>query len=569
MTARKPIIFVLLAFATAYIIQCKPSQNQELMPQIDSYFEKYVFNKDGDGSNNTPGVSILITKNDEVLFAGQYGTADLTNKTPISESTIFDLASLTKQFTGMAIAILEENGKISESDKISKYIPDLPGLMQDITISQLVHHTSGIRDWPILFGLKGWQPEESLSLDQIYELLKNQENLNFNPGSAFSYSNSNYNLLVKIIEAVTDTTFNIWMRDSIFIPLGMHNTFFIEDGKKMVGDIATSYVHSGQDYIQFKDKLNAPGSSSLRSNSRDMSKWMINFYNKRVLGENVYDRITRKGKLNNNTFVDYGYGLHITELCNKKAYYHDGVWGGYRNVTVFLPEDNIGIVLLSNDGLMQAKKTITDIVNIVIGKAEKKEVNDQANELNEKEINDEFFALCEGKYEQVVDKGCFWTFYKDGDEYFVNAYNKNLKLYARSDSVFYIKEAKAEFVFHLENGEVNSHSLKQNGKSYLAIKVKEKKEEEVIGFNYNDLIGAYYSDELDIEYEIIYENQELKIQLPFFPEAIILNHSHDLVFNSNMGLIQSISFIKDYNGISGFNIDNSRAKNLLFNKIDL
>jgi hypothetical protein len=436
--------------------------------------------------------------------------------------------------------------------------------MHDITIYQLVHHSSGIRDWPMLFGLKGWQPEEPLSLDDIYEMLKKQEGLNFAPGTAFSYSNSNYNLLAKIVEVVTDTTFNSWMHDFIFAPLGMNNTFSVDDSNQKLDDMANSYVYLEQNYIPFSHKLNAPGSSSLRSNTEDMSKWMLNFYSKSVGGENVFDQMTQKGKLDDNNAIDYGYGLYLTEINNKEVYFHDGVWGGYRTYTVFFPEDNIGIVILSNSGISQSRKMIVDIDNILFGKAEEKESNN--SELIEQEINDEFFTLCAGKYEQVDDKGCFLTFFKENDEYFVNFYDKDLKLYAKSDSVFYVKESEAEIVFHLINGEVNSHTLKQNGNNYLALKVNENKNE--ISINYNKLTGSYYSKELDVKYEIIYINDELKIQSPVFPEDVILKHSEGLTFTSNTGLIQSISFLEENGETNSLVINNPRARNLIFEKIN-
>lgn len=567
MKVKNLIIIVLILFIITNLIQCKSIQEEELKPQIDSYFEKYVFNQSGDVNDNTPGVSIIITKRDDILFVGHYGTADLKNKIPLSDNTIFDLASVSKQFTGMAISLLEESGQISGSDKIIKYLPDLPKVMNEITIYQLIHHTSGIRDWPILFGMKGWQPEEQLSLDQIFEMLKKQEGLNFSPGSSFSYSNSNYNLLVKIIEEITDTTFNGWMNDNIFIPLGMNNTFFIADSYQIVNNEANSYVHSGQSYLQFSDRLNAPGSSSLRSSIADMSKWLINFNTKRIGESSAFERMTQKGKLNDNKTIVYAYGLYISEINNKKVYYHDGAWGGFRTATAFFPNDSIGIVILSNDGLFQPEKAINDISEIVFGKTVKSESITDTEMSSDLKINDQFFSLCEGKYEQVDDKGFFLSFFKENGEYFVDVNNKKLKLYAKSDSVFYIKEAKAEFVFHFKNDEVNSHTLKQNGNSYLALKISEKKKGKDIDFD--NLTGFYYSKELDVRYEVKYENQELKIQTPFYPEAIILEHSNDLIFAGNLGLVQSITFLKEDEKTIGFIINNTRAKNLLFQKINL
>jgi len=555
---------ILALIVITSLIQCKTTQEKELKPQLDAYFEQQINNQPGAlNENNNPGLSVIITKKDSILYLGNFGSANLYNTSPITENTIFDIASVSKQFTGMAIALLEEKGEIDMDDKISKYLPDLSDALGDITIYQLVHHTSGIRDWPTLFALKGWQPDEALSLDGIYEILKKQEGLNFTPGTEFLYSNSNYNLLAKLVEAVTDTTFNSWMHDYIFVPLGMENTYYLEDNNSKEEAIATSYVYYGNNYLPFSNNLNAPGSSSLRSSTLDISKWLTNFHSKILGGNSAFNKITHTGSLNSSKKIDYGYGLTITEIKNMKAYGHDGAWGGYRSGTVYFPEESISIVILSNNGKLQPQKMINDIVDILFNQEEEKESND--SELIEKEVNDEFFTLCAGKYEQVDDKGCYLTFFKEGEEYFLNVYGKNYELYAKSDSVFFTKEANAELVFHLKNGKVNSHTLKQNGKNYLALKVKENKSE--ININYNRLNGDYYSKELDVKYGVRYENDELKIQSAIFSKDVILEHSEGMTFISNSALIQSISFLEKDGAIISLIINNQRVQNLLFEKL--
>ncbi|HOY31991.1 MAG TPA: serine hydrolase domain-containing protein [Bacteroidales bacterium] len=547
------------------LIQCKTVQERALKPQLDSYFEQQVLNKTGDlNGKNKPGLSVIITKKNSILYKGNFGSADLDKKTPITENTIFDIASDSKQFTGMAIALLEEKGKININDKIIKYLPDLSEAMSDITIYQLVHHTSGIRDWPTLFALKGWQPEEPLSLNDIYEILKKQESLNFTPGTEFLYSNSNYNLLAKIVEAVTDTTFKSWIHENIFAPIGMENTYFVESNKSEENVIANSYVYNGKDYLSFSNNLSAFGSSSLMSSTADMSKWLTNFNSKILGGNDAFNKITTKGNLNNSKTIDYGYGLYITEIKDKKAYYHDGSWGGYRSGIVYFPEESVGVVILSNNGTLDPKKILNAIADILFGDKTEKKTKESVS--TEQELNDDFFAFCAGKYQQVDDKDCYLTFFKEGDEYFLNMYNKNYKLYAKSDSVYFVKEAKAEFVFHLRNGKVNSHTLEQNGNSYLALKVEENKKETNI--NYDKLIGTFYSKELDIKYDIKYENDKLIIQSSTFPNEVILEHSENLTFKSNLGLIQSISFLEENGAIKSLVINNPRAKNIIFERVN-
>jgi len=541
------------------LIQCKTVQVKEVNPQLDAYFEQ----QEGTlGEGDKPGYSMIITKKDSIIYKRNFGLADLDKKTSITETTIFDIASTSKQFTGMVIALLEEQGKININDKVIKYLPDLSEAMNDITVYQLVHHTSGVRDWPTLLALKGWQPEKPLSLDDIYDILKKQESLNFTPGAEFSYSNSNYNLLAKIVEAVADTSFERWVHDNIFVALEMESTSFGKNNNLEENTVANSYYFDGNEYVPFANNLNAYGSSSLISSTADMSKWLINFNSKAVGGVSVYDKITQKGNLNNSKTINYGYGLYLKEIKDKKGYGHDGAWGGYRSATAFFPNENVGVVILSNNGLFRPQQIMNDIVEIMFCDEPKKKT--KKSEITEQEINDEFFALCAGKYEQVDDKGCYLTFFKEGDEYFLNMYDKNVKLFAKSDSVYFIKEAEAEFVFHLRNGEVNSHTLVGQTGNYLALRVEEDKKE--VNINYDKLAGTFYSIELDVSYEIRYENDELIIHSTVFPEDIILEHSEELTFKSNSGLIQSIAFLEENGVITSFAINNARAKNIIFEK---
>jgi len=554
---------LLLIIVSFSLIQCKSTKETYPENKLDSYLEQQFDNLPVvKNEENKPGFSVIITKKDSIIYSANFGSSNLEDDSLITENTVFDIASLSKQFTGMAIAILEEQGKINMNDRIVKYLPDLPEVMQDITIYQLVHHSSGIRDWPLLFGLKGWQPEDRLAIDDIYELLQKQDGLNFNPGTAFSYSNSNYNLLSKIVVSVTGTPFNEWMHDNLFIPLDMNNTYLVKDNEQNNSELAMSYVFTGENYLTISNNLSAPGSSSICSNAADMSKWLINFYSHSV-GGNVFDKITQNGNLTNNETINYGYGLYLSEMQNMKAYVHDGAWAGYRSATAFIPEEAIGIIILSNNASIQAQRMMNDIVGILFDQKENKEENN--NEIVEKEINDEFFTLCAGKYEQVDDKGCYLTFYKEGNEYFVNFYDKNYKLYAKSDSVFFVKESEAEIVFHLKNGKVNSHTLKQNGNSYLALKEIENQVEPNI--NYDKLIGSYYSKELDVKYLINYENDELKLQSTVLQFELILEHSIDLTFTSNSGLVRSISFLEKDGKIIGLEINNPRASNVFFESI--
>lgn len=187
-----PCLLLITAILSA--ASSEPAVRQEQDPRVDSVDKLFV------ELNNTesPGIAILAVRDGEVLLRRCYGMANLEYKIPITPETVFDIASVSKQFCGMAVSMLIEQGKITLQDDIRKYIPELPDFSHTITVDHLVHHTSGIRDWPATLALAGWRMDDVISFDQILTMAFNQQGLNFKPGDEYSYSNTGYNLLAEL-----------------------------------------------------------------------------------------------------------------------------------------------------------------------------------------------------------------------------------------------------------------------------------------------------------------------------------------------------------------------------------
>ena len=159
---------------------------------------------------DSPGIAVLAVRDGKVLLRKGYGLANLEHRVPITPETVFDIASISKQFCGMAISMLIEQRKIALEDDVRKYIPELPDFGQTITIDHLVHHISGIRDWGGTLGLAGWRMDDVISFEQILTMAFNQQGLNFKPGDEYTYSNTGYNLLAELVGRVTGKTFRQW-----------------------------------------------------------------------------------------------------------------------------------------------------------------------------------------------------------------------------------------------------------------------------------------------------------------------------------------------------------------------
>jgi len=193
---KQQIALCFLVFILAFAPSCSFSQEKVSEKQIDELFEAW-------DSQKTPGMGIGIVSQGELIFKKGYGMANLEHDIPISPTSVFDIASVSKQFTGLAIGMLIERGELSEEEDIHKYLPDFPDYGHTITVGNLLHHTSGIRDWPTLMLAAGYQFDDVLSFDHLISMIYRQKELNFIPGDEEVYSNSNYNLLVQILEVVT------------------------------------------------------------------------------------------------------------------------------------------------------------------------------------------------------------------------------------------------------------------------------------------------------------------------------------------------------------------------------
>ena len=209
--------------------------------------------------SNSPGAAVVVLKNNKIIFKSVKGLASVEHNIPITNSTMFEMASVSKQFTGFTIAMLIDKGLLSLDDDIRKYLPEVPDFGKKITVRHLIYHTSGIRDWTYSFQLAGYKVEDVATIEMILNFVSNQKQLNFNPGDDFGYSNTGYNLLAVILERVTKQSFPSWTKENIFKPLGMNNTFFREDYRDAIKNEAFSYASDSPPFKLKKGNVAAFG----------------------------------------------------------------------------------------------------------------------------------------------------------------------------------------------------------------------------------------------------------------------------------------------------------------------
>ena len=298
---------------------------------------------------DSPGAAVAVTRDGEVIYKQGYGMANLEYDIPITTSTIFDIASVSKQFAAFAIVTLSHQGKLSIDDDIRTHLSDVPNFGSTITIRHLLHHTSGLRDWVQSLSIAGDLMDDVISFKHILKMARHQKALNFEPGAAYLYSNTGYNLLAEIVETVTGDSFREWTDTHIFKPLGMTHSHFHDDYEMILKNRAYSYqaVENGG----FKHAVNnttALGSSSLYSTVEDLAKWILNLETANIGGQTVIEQMHQRGMLNNGEQINYAFGLNIGEYRGLKTVGHSGSWRGFRSHLIRFPDQKFGVVILCN-----------------------------------------------------------------------------------------------------------------------------------------------------------------------------------------------------------------------------
>lgn len=301
-------------------------------------------------TGKAPGASAAVMKDGKFIFSKGYGYADLESDRKITPTTIFHVASVSKQFTAFAMAMLADQGKLSLNDDIRKYLPELYDFGTPITINHLVHHTSGLRDQWNLLMMAGWRLDDVITQKQIMRIVSRQRELNFKPGEEFLYCNTGFTLMGEIVQRVTGQTLAQWSKENVFDKLGMTNTFFYDDHEKVVPNRAYSYFKDGRTG-EFKKAVlsyaNA-GATSLFTTAEDLCKWAQNFETMTVGNAKVMSMMQERFILNNGDTTDYAMGVSIGKYRGRKTISHSGGDAGYRSFLVWFPEDHTAIAVASN-----------------------------------------------------------------------------------------------------------------------------------------------------------------------------------------------------------------------------
>ena len=338
-------MFLKVLMLALLILNLSACQKQTLQEQMDAMFTEY-------SGNNMPGAALLIIQNDKILLSKGYGVANLEKNQPVSVTTNFRLASITKTITATAILQLVDAGQLSLETYLTDIWSEFPNIGAQITIRDLLRHTSGLLDYESL--LPETQSDNQFKQVRdadVLQLLMPHDTTYFQSGSQYQYSNSGYALLALIIEKVTGLTYVEYLQKHIFKPAGMDSTIAYVDGINQVENRACGYSINDDGNVERTDQSRTSavlGDGGVYSNLNDLYQWQLALSDHRILSSALRQESLSDQQTNQNVDIDYGFGWRLEKHRGLDVTYHTGSTKGFRNVFYRIPAEQMTIVILTN-----------------------------------------------------------------------------------------------------------------------------------------------------------------------------------------------------------------------------
>lgn len=518
-------------------------------------------------NRETPGAAIAVVKDGEITFEKGYGMSNLEYDVPITPSSIFHIASVSKQFTAFAILLLEAEGKLSLDDDVRKYIPEVPDFGSTITLNHLVHHTSGLRDQWNLLAMAGWRLDDVITKDQILKLVSRQKELNFPPGEEILYCNTGFTLLAEVVARVSGKSFAQFTEERIFKPLNMSSTLFFEDHEKIVKNRTYSYH---QDPTGFKKSVlsyaNA-GATSLFTTVEDLSLWAMNFEDPVVGSQAIVEKMKTRFVLNNGDTIDYALGQGIGTYKGLSLISHGGSDAGYRTYLGRFPDQHFAVIVLSNMASFNPSGIAMRIADIYLEGQLMEEPEEEMKKETASasvEIDPDTLDAYAGDY--ILGDGTVFSILRDEDGLAITVVGQpEFRLEPLSGISFRATAVNADVTFlRDQDNQVSQMKLNQGSTELLMNRAQPFDPGTV---DLSEFTGRYYSEELLTMYEFIFSDGTLVARHQRHPDITLTPTGQDRL-TGNTWFFGPVEMVRDPSGaITGCKVSSGRVRNLAFTKM--
>lgn len=318
-------------------------------------------------TTETPGVALAVLQDSGIVYQRGYGMANLEHALPITTQSIFHIASLSKHFTVYALLQLAREGKLSLTDDIRTYLPEMPVYRAPIKIQHLIHHTSGLRDQWDLLELAGWRDDDLKTNADVLHLARRQKELNFLPGDQHRYCNTGYTLMMLIVERLTGKSLRAYTDEIIFKPLAMTSTHFHDDHTEIVPGRAFAYqLRKDGGYFNSIPVYDTVGATSLFTTVEDFACWNFYLEDLRNKQDERFAQMQRPGILNSGEEIPYGGGLAMGNYRGLSFLGHSGADAGYRSDFLWFPEQHFSVIILGNSSELNTRKLSLHVADVLL-----------------------------------------------------------------------------------------------------------------------------------------------------------------------------------------------------------
>ncbi len=501
---------------------------------------------------NAPGCAVGVSRDGKSVFEKGFGMAEMEYQIPITPKTIFESGSVAKQFTAAAIISLSLDGKLGLDDPVKKYIAEMPDYGAPLTIRHLLNHTSGLRDWGSVMGLTGvGRGDRVISQAIAIDVITRQRATDFVPGSEYSYSNSNYNLLAEIVERVSKQKFPAFMQDRFFKPLGMTNSSWRDDYQRIVPGRAQAY----EGPLTGPWRLNMPfmnvyGNGGMLTTVGDWLKWNA-MLDSKSMGAPLVDALETVGVLNDKRQIEYALGLLVTKSNGFRQVWHNGATAGYNTVLTRYPDLKLSVAVMCNltsrDSGAIERDIFTEIAGPFPTPAQPEPYKVDPETLKK------YAGIWKSERTQMVNRITFEN----------NALKLNGSPFVpQPDGSFMIGPNR--FTFKMENGMPVSAEANIGGdvRKYTLQKEWAPAPEELSAFG-----GRWYSDEADATLGVVVENGQVFLAQRTSGQRIPLRPQYKDHFQVGDAPGTIVWFERESGGKMTMHVGTSRLRDMPFSRI--
>ena len=512
---------------------------------------------------DTPGAVVGVIKGGKLAFVKGYGAADLTYGMPFTPETPTNIGSSAKQFTGFALTLLASRGKLSLDDDVRKHIPELKDFGRKITLRHLVTHTTGYREFVNTLIIEGRQVLEGdyIAPDEVIKVINRQPTLQNEPGAEFNYNNSAFSLATIVVERVTGRPFAEWMREEVFLPLGMTKTWVRANPGQIIPGRSVGYIPGEGGFREVRDLHGSAGAGGIYMTPGDAAKWLRNLKTGELGGPAVIKEMTTSFVLNSGSPSNYGYGLFLDTNRGLKRWQHGGNDVAHSSTFVYYPELDAGYVVFSNyQGVPGGIAGV--VANAFFGEHMTAPPRPTATAPSGVDVPAATLGRYAGKYEMATLGGLVVNVELQGGQLRVQLPGQPaLPLRPTSMTSFEVVGAPARITFNTTaDGAVEGITFQQDGQ-HTGRRIAEKPSVDLTSF-----AGRYFSQELETFYDLSVEGGQLVIRHRRFGPVALMHTTGDS-FTGTLPVTQLV-FRRDAQGnVTGFDAGNGRARGIMFDKV--